>query len=523
MATTLDCLPGSWTRVCTLDDILPESGVAARVAGQQVAMFRVRDAVHAIGNFDPASGANVLSRGILGDVGGELVVASPLYKQHFSLLTGRCLESPALRVPVHTVRVEGREIWVRIGPAQAASARRHLVVIGAGMAALRTLEELIELAPQAYDITVFDAEDSVGYNRVLLSTLLAGETHAGDLVTHPREWFAQHGITLHVRDPVASIDRARRIVRSSAGVAAPYDRLLLATGSLAITLPVPGASLPGVMTFRSFQDVQALLAASRGGGSAVVIGGGLLGLEAANGLGQRGMEVTVVHLLPHLMERQLDPPAAALLRRELERRGLKFVMPARTTAFLGSERVTAVSLDGGPTLPADLVVIAVGVRPNTQLAREAGLRCERGVLVDDTLMTFDPSIYAVGECVQHRGTTFGLVAPLWEQARICATQLAGLSSRAYRGAHFPAQLKVAGIDVFSAGDCSDQPGRESLVLRDPARGVYRRLFIEQDRVQGAVLYGDIRAGRWYAELIREGRDIRALREQLLFGEPLPAP
>jgi nitrite reductase (NADH) large subunit len=520
MDTTTFFAPERWTRVCALDDILPGCGVAARVAGLQVALFRVGDAVHAIGNLDPVSGVNVLSRGIVGDIGGELVVASPLYKQHFSLLTGRCLENPALCVPVHPVHLQGEEVWVRRGSARRAGARRRLVVIGCGMAALRTLEELIELAPSAYDITVFDAEQRVGYNRVLLSPLLAGAASADEIVTHPEAWFAEHGIRLHAGDPVARIDRARRIVCSAAGAEVPYDRLLLATGSAAVTLPVPGADLPGVMTFRRLADVEDMLAASRGRGRAVVIGGGLLGLEAASGLLLRGMEVTVVHLMTHLMERQLDAAAAALLRQELERRGLRFVMPARTAAFLGTDRVSAVSLESGETLPADVVVVAAGVRPDTRLARDCGLRCDRGVLVDDTLMTFDPAIYAVGECVQHRGATFGLVAPLWEQARICATQLAGESTRAYRSAHFPAQLKVGGIEVFSAGDCAERPGRESLVLRDPARGVYRRLFIEQDRVSGAVLYGDTGAGAWYADLIRQRRDISGLRDRLLFGEAL---
>jgi nitrite reductase (NADH) large subunit len=510
-----------WVRVCRLDDILPESGAAARVGTAQVAVFRVGDAVHALGNFDPASRANVLSRGIVGDVGGELVVASPIYKQHYSLITGRCLEDPALAVPVHLVRIHGDEIWVRAegSVARPAPARRRLVVIGAGMAALRTLEELLERAPAAYDITVFDAEEHVGYNRVLLSPLLAGQMPLQDIFTHPREWCTSHGIQLHCADPVVSINRVRRTVSTRSGITAAYDRLLLATGSLPVKLPLPGTDLPGVMTFRSLADVETMTAASRQGGRAVVIGGGLLGIEAACGLLALGMGVTLVHLMPHLMERQLDAPAAELLGRELTRRGLTVLMPAQVAAFLGETRVTGVRLADGTLLPADLAVIAVGVRPSTQLAREAGLQCDRGVLVDDTLMTFDPAIYAVGECVQHRGATFGLVAPLWDQARICATQLAGLSTRAYRSRQFPTQLKVGGIEVFSAGDFEDRPGRESLVMRDTGRGVYRRLVIEQGRMRGAVLYGDTRAGAWYADLIRGASDISGLREQLMFGEP----
>ena len=524
MMDTLTATHRRWARVCRLDDILPDSGVAARIGRHQVALFRVGGTIHAVGNHDPASGANVLARGIVGDLGGGIVVASPIYKHHFSLASGRCLEDAALSVPVYQVRIQDDDVWVRDEAAlpNRHPVRRRLVVVGGGMAALRTLDELLAMAPDAYDITIFDSEQHVGYNRVLLSPLLAGDKGADDIVTHPAEWYARHGITLYRGDPVARIDRVRRVVHSRSGIEAAYDRLLLATGSQALTLPVPGANLPGVMTFRSLQDVETMLGASRNGGRAVVIGGGLLGLEAANGLMQRGMDVTVVHLMPHLMERQLDRSAAALLRQEFERRGLRFVMPARTMGFRGAERVSAVSLDDGRELPADLIVVAAGIRPNTQLARETGLRCDRGVLVDDTLMTFDPAIYAVGECVQHRGATFGLVAPLWEQARICATQLAGRGLRGYRSTHHPTQLKVGGIDVFSAGDCSDRPGCESLVLRDPGRGVYRRLILEQDRVRGAVLYGDISAGRWYADLIREGRDVSGLREQLLFGEPVTA-
>ncbi len=511
-----------WSHVCALEDIIPDSGVAALVHGQQVAIFRVRDAVHAIGNFDPASGANVLARGIVGDVGGELVVASPIYKQHFSLVSGRCLEEPELSVPAYLARISEGEVWVRgepVAPRRAAGKHR-LVVVGNGMAGIRTVEELLELSPGAHDITVFGAEPHGCYNRILLSPLLAGHKRLEEIVTHPPEWYAQRGITLHSGDPVVHIDRTHRRVRSCRGIDASYDRLLLATGSLPIMLPVPGADLPGVMRFRDLQDVEGMLEAARSHRRAVVIGGGLLGLEAASGLKLQGMEVTVVHLMPHLMERQLDADAASLLRRELEQRELKIVMPARTVRILGQDRVVGVQLADGRQLPADLVVMAVGVRPNIELAKAAGLRCERGVLVDDTLSTFDPTIYAVGECVQHRDSTFGLIAPLWEQARVCAAYLAERGVRRYGGSQFSTQLKISGIDVFSAGDYAERLSSESLVLRDPKRGVYKRLVLENNRVRGAVLYGDTRDGSWYFDLINEGRDISALREQLLFGAPV---
>jgi nitrite reductase (NADH) large subunit len=503
-----------------MEEVIPESGVAALLGTRQIAVFRVGDAVYAIGNHDPASGANVLARGIVGDLKGELVVASPIYKHHYSLATGRCLEDPGVSVPTYDARIGDGEIWVR-QPLTAArgSARRHLVVVGNGMAAMRAVEELLDLAPHAYDITVFGAEPGTGYNRILLSALLSGEKSHAEIVTHPAGWYRERGITLHTADPVVHIDRANRRVTSRSGIEVPYDRLLLATGSLPVVLPIPGRELRGVMTFRDLQDVDGMLEAARAGASAVVIGGGLLGLEAANGLKARGMDVTVVHLMHHLMERQLDAQAAALLQAQLAARGLKFVLPAQTMAILGEEHVSGVRLHDGRELAADLVVMAVGIRPNVELARAAGLRCERGILVDDTLQTFDPAIYAVGECVQHRHTLFGLVAPLWQQARVCAAHIAELGVRRYAGSRDSTRLKVGGIDVFSAGDYTERQGSESLVIRDVKRGIYKRLVLENDRLRGAVLYGDTSDGSWYARLIEEGRDIRSVRDELLFGEP----
>jgi len=516
-------IAAAWHAICALEDIAPESGAAALVDGKEVAVFRVRDAVFAIGNCDPASNANVLSRGIVGDIGGEIVVASPIYKHHFSLITGRCLEEPRFAVPAYMAEVRNGQIWVRAKPLlQRHPGRKpRLVVIGNGMAAVRAIEELRGLAPQGYDITVFGAEPHGSYNRVLLSPLLSGEKRIEDIVTHPPEWYAEHGITLHREDPVTHIDRVRRCVRSRNGIEASYDRLLIATGSLPILLPVPGSGLEGVVTFRVLQDVDTMLAAIQSRRRAVVIGGGLLGLEAASGLLQRGLNVTVVHIHPHLMEQQLDAQAADLLRGELERRGLKFKMAAETSHLCGETHVSGVGLADGSVLPADLVVMAVGVRPNIELARAAGLPCDRGLLVDDTMLTNDPAVYAIGECVQHRGKTFGVVAPLLEQARVCATYLAERGIRGYRASQPSTQLKVSGIHVFSAGNHHAGPGLESLVLRDPKRGIYKRLVIEQDKIRGAVLYGDVRDSGWYLGLMNEGRDIQAFRDQLLFGAPQP--
>ena len=515
-----------WRSICRVEDMLPDMGVCAEVDGKQLAMFLIDGVVYAIDNFDPASSANVLSRGIVGDLGGDIVVASPLYKHHYALATGRCLEEPAYSVNTYPARVVAGTVWVQAQAERRGRShqKRRLIVIGNGMAGMRTVEELLKAAPQLYDIEIFGAEPHGNYNRVLLSPLLAGEKRVEDIMLHPLSWFHEQGVTLHTGDPVVAIDRIRRRVTSRSGVEASYDRLLLATGSNPFVPPMPGNDLPGVVTFRDLQDVSTMLQAAREHQHAVVIGGGLLGLEAANGLTCQGMDVTVVHLGAVLMERQLDPAAAELLKRSLEQRGLKFVMSAHTSAILAETggRVARVLLSDGTLLPADLVVFAAGIRPNIELAHRAHLRCERGILVDDTLLTYDPSIYAVGECVQHRNSTYGLVAPLWEQARVCAAHLAEIGLSRYRGSVPSAQLKVTGIDLFSAGNFAETVGSESLVFRDAKRGVYKRVVIENDKVRGAVLYGDTTDGPWYLELMAESRNVGKLRETLLFGSAYAA-
>jgi len=398
----------------------------------------------------------------------------------------------------------------------------RLVVVGNGMAGMRTVEELLKLAPELYEITVFGAEPHGNYNRVLLSPLLAGDKQVEDIMLHPRAWYAEHGITLHAGDPVVRIDRKRRVVVARSGLEAPYDRLLLATGSTPFMLPVPGNTLPGVVGFRDLQDVDTMLAAARRGGRAVVIGGGLLGLEAAHALKRRGMDVTVVHVAASLMNQQLDGEAGRLLKETMERAGLSILLDAQTSAIEGADRVEAVRFADGTALPADLVVMAAGVRPNIALAREAGLHCERAIVVDDTLQTYDPRIYAVGECVQHRRATFGLVAPVWEQARVCAAHLAGAGHRRYVQAATATKLKVTGIDLYSAGDILGGAGSEELVLRDRTAGVYKRLVLEDNRVTGAVLVGDVGDGPWYFDLIQRGADVSQLRDRLLFGQALCA-
>jgi len=396
--------------------------------------------------------------------------------------------------------------------------RPKLVVVGNGMAGIRTVEELLKLDPEAYDITVFGAEPHGNYNRILLSPVLAGEKVFEDIVTHDRAWYARNGITLHAGDLVTAIDRQRRVVIAASCLEVAYDRLLIATGSKPFIIPVPGHALPGVIAFRDINDVEAMLAAARDHRHAVVIGGGLLGLEAANGLLRQGMDVSVVHVMDSLMERQLDKPAAKLLKTALEKRGMRFLLEANTAEICGSERVTSIKFKDGSEIAADLVVMAVGIRPNVELGKAAGLHVERAIVVDDSLQSLsDPRIYAVGECVQHRKNVYGLVAPLWEQARVCAAHLAGFGHRRYSGSVTATRLKVTGIDLYSAGDFIGDKDSEDLVLRDPGRGVYKRLVLKGGCIVGVVLYGEVSDGPWYFELMQKRVDITSLRQRLLFG------
>ncbi len=514
----------NWVEICRVDDILPNTGVGALVDDHQVAIFRLPDVdgkerVIALDNYDPASNANVLSRGLVGDLAGELVVASPIYKHHYRLRDGQCLEDEKLSVQVHPLKVVDGVIQMPSVESEAVSKERlKLVVIGNGMAGMRTVEELRKLAPELYDITVFGAEPHGNYNRILLSPVLAGEKTLDEIMIHSKEWYIDNGINLHSGDPVLLIDRSKRVVVSEQGLEVPYDRLLLATGSNPFIVPIPGVELEGVKTFRDIQDVNAMLRASRTYKKAVVIGGGLLGLEAANGLMKQGMDVTVVHLLDTLMERQLDKTASAMLKESLEARGMKFLMQAQTESILGDGRVTGLRFADGNEIDADLVVMAVGIKPNVALAESAGLHCERGIVVDDTLQTYDPCIYAVGECVQHRTATYGLVAPLWEQSKVCANHLAHIGWGKYLGSQVSTKLKVTGIDLFSAGDFLGGDGAEEIVFRDPKNGIYKKLVVRNNRIAGAVLYGDVNDGGWYFELMQSGQDVSEMRDVMIFGQ-----
>jgi len=401
--------------------------------------------------------------------------------------------------------------------------KQKLVVVGNGMAGMRCIEELLKLAPDLYDIVVFGAEPHPNYNRILLSPVLAGEMTMSDIVLNPLQWYADNNIGLYTGKTVVKIDRTARQVVADDGTVEEYDRLLLATGSTPFMLPVPGRDLPGVIGYRDIKDTDEMIAAAGRYRHAVVIGGGLLGLEAANGLKQRGMDVTVVHLMPWLMERQLDKAAAGMLQASLEARGLKFLLEKQTEALIrGPEseggRVSAVRFKDGLEIPADLVVMAAGIRPNTALAESARLYCNRGIVVNDTMQTYDPRIYAVGECVAHRGIAYGLVAPLFEQAKVCANHLANFGIARYAGSVTSTKLKVTGIDLFSAGNFLGGEGTDEIVLNDPSGGVYKKLVLKNDILVGAVLYGDTADGPWYFQLVKDGQDIHEIRDHLMFGQ-----
>ena len=398
--------------------------------------------------------------------------------------------------------------------------KMKLVMIGNGMAGVRTLEELRKLAPDLYDITVFGAEPHGNYNRILLSPVLAGEMTLPGIMLNDLDWYRENDITLRAGVAITRIDRARRRVIAADGTEAEYDRLLLATGSNPFILPVPGKDLPGVITYRDIADTEAMIEAAQSHRHAVVIGAGLLGLEAANGLAIRGMDVTVVHLMPWIMERQLDPVAAGMLQKSLEDKGLKFLLEKQTAELVAGEsgRVATLRFKDGSSIPADLVVMAAGIRPNTDVAKASGLHCNRGVVVNDTMQTFDPRIYAVGECAEHRGTAYGLVAPLFEQAKVCANHLANFGIGRYVGSMVSTKLKVTGIDVFSAGDFAGGDETEEIVLADRQGGVYKKLVLRDNRIVGAVLYGDTVDGSWYLQLMKDRQDIHELRDHLMFGQ-----
>ncbi|ENX37885.1 nitrite reductase small subunit NirD [Acinetobacter courvalinii] len=525
----INMLPeNQWVEVCALDDITPNTGVGALIEGQSVALFRVghEKRIYALSNKDPFSQANVMCRGIIGDLQGERVIASPIYKQHFSLATGRCLEDKDQKLLVFPTKIENGRVWVGAVPQKTyitnngvAQEKLKLVLIGNGLAGMRCLEDLLDMAPERYDITVIGEEPWGNYNRIMLSPVLSGEKTIDDIMLHPHAWYRDKDIKFIADDPAIKIDRTRKVVHTEKGESVDYDRLIIATGSSPFIPPVQGVDLKGVISFRDIYDVNTMIKYCESKKNAVVIGGGLLGLEAAYGLKQRGMNVTVLHLMDRIMERQLDGRASRMLRHSIEQKGINIITEANTEALLGVDgHVSQVRLKDGTVLDADLVIFAVGIRPNIALAQRAGLRCNRGILVNDTMQTFDPSIYAVGECIEHRNQTFGLVEPLWGQAFICATHLAEHGSLTFKSPTVPTQLKVSGVDVFSAGNFEPKEDYEDIILNDDKRQIYKRIIIQKDKVIGAVLFGDTEDGMWYAELIADQTPVSSFRNKLLFGK-----
>ena len=398
---------------------------------------------------------------------------------------------------------------------------QKLVVIGNGMAGCRIVEEILARDPARYEISIFGSEPRVNYNRIMLSPVLAGEKVFEDIIINDEAWYRDNGVTLYAGRAVTQVDRSAKQVETADGLRVPYDRLILASGSDPVRLPLPGADLKGVVTFRDLDDVNTMVEASDAGGEAVVIGGGLLGLEAACGLARRGMKASVVHLMDVLMERQLDSAAGYLLTEALRARGVETHLSAQSEAILGQDgRVAGLQLKDGRVLPCGLLVMAVGIRPNTALAKAAGLDIGRGVMVDDQMRTSDPDVFAIGECAEHRGIAYGLVAPIWDMCRTLAAVLTGDEAAAYEGSVLSTRLKVSGVDVFSAGEFAGGEGCEDVVFRDAGRGVYKRLVLRQGRLTGAVMFGDAADGNWYFDLMRSGADVSDIRETLVFGQTI---
>ncbi|MBT8155652.1 nitrite reductase large subunit NirB [Epibacterium ulvae] len=392
---------------------------------------------------------------------------------------------------------------------------QKIIVIGAGMASGRVLETLYDNGADV-DVTLFNAEPRGNYNRIMLSPVLAGDQTYQDIVTHDDAWYAERNVTCRFGERVATIDRTAKTVTAENGDVLAYDKLVFGTGSNPFMIPLPGHDLDGVIAYRDLEDTEKMMGLGEGN-KAVVIGGGLLGLEAAAGMAARGVDVTVVHIMGHLMERQLDEAAGYLLRKALVDKGITVKCSANSKEILGENgKVKALMLDDGTELPCDLLVMAVGIRPNVALAKECGLAVGKGIHVDDQMLTSDENVLAVGECVEHNGAIFGLVAPLYDQAKVAGQTLMG-EEAAFVQKELSTKLKVTGCDLFSAGDFAEGEGREDIVFRDPARGVYKRLVIEENKVVGAVFYGDTADSNWFFGLIKDKTDIADMRETLIFG------
>ena len=397
--------------------------------------------------------------------------------------------------------------------------KQKLVLIGNGMAGMRTVDALLKLSSDKFDITVFGAEPHGNYNRIMLSPVLAGDKKLSEIIINDLQWYQDNKITLYTGKTITKIDRSKQQVLADDGTVADYDRLIIATGSIPVMLDIPGHDLEGVISFRDINDVNIMIETAKTHKNAIVIGGGLLGLEAANGLMIQGMNVSVAHRNNTLMSQQLDQQAADLMREELEQKGMHFLMNHHTESLLGNNgRVEKIRFKDSSEVAADLVIMAIGVRPNIALAQASEIQCDRGILVDDSLQTLTPTIYAVGECVQHRNKTFGLVAPLFEQAKVCANHLVGSGIANYVSSATSTKLKVTGIDLFSAGDFIGNDISEDIIFKDAARHIYKKLVIKNNIIIGIVLYGDTTDGLWYFSLLTDEQDISEIRENIIFGQ-----
>ena len=385
--------------------------------------------------------------------------------------------------------------------------KKKLVLVGNGMAGVKTIEEILKLSKESFEITIFGSEPHPNYNRILLSKVLQGDTDVKDITLNDLDWYAQNNIQLYTSETVIKVDSKRKVVVTDLGRIEPFDELIIASGSLPFILPIPGTEKKGVTAFRDIKDTEVMLESSKNYKKAAVIGGGLLGLEAARGLLNLGMDVSVIHLSSYLMERQLDPQAGKLLQRELEKQGMKFLLEKQTQEIIGDDRVEGLRFSDGTVLDADLVVMAVGIKPNIELAKETGIAVNRGIVVNDFLQTSIPNIYSVGECAEHNGTVYGLVAPLYEQGRVLAKHICELETMGYQGSVLSTQLKVSGVEVFSAGDLMEGEGKEAIKVFDGNDSIYKKIVIQDNRIVGAVLFGDSRDGNRLFSMIQKQADV----------------
>lgn len=401
--------------------------------------------------------------------------------------------------------------------------KKKLVLIGNGMAGVNCIEQILKLAPNRYDITIFGSEPHPNYNRIMLSSVLAGDADINDIVINSWDWYRENNIIIHAGHTVSNIDTKRKIVSTESGIQVPYDDVIIATGSLPFMLPLPGADKKGVIAFRDIKDCETMFETAKKYKKAVVIGGGLLGLEAARGLLNLNMEVSVVHSNKILMNRQLDETGGIMLQKELQQQGMKFLLGKNTEKILGKERVTGLRFTDGSEESADLVVMAVGIKPNAAMAKKSGIEINRGILVNDFMETNIPNVYSVGECVEHRGISYGLVAPLYEQAAVLAKKLAGLETEGYHGSVVSTKLKVSGVDVFSAGQYLDDVDTRAVRVQDEFGGVYKKVVIRGGKVVGSVLFGDISDGARLFAMIRSGEDVTGKEKEILLGSGGSAP